>query len=291
VGPAYAYLLTESGGRLYFLAYDGPASSFTDVGLWKSDGTAKGTVLVRKFSTDSTIAIPFNLAGLDGDVLFELDYFDGRPQVSELWRSDGTPAGTVLVKTLAFPTGPQFTVADGTLYFAADDGVSGTELWRTDGTTAGTRTVKDLFPGGTSYGANGEWWAANSSSPTALAAMGGKLYFYALDETGGALWRSDGTARGTVKVRNLVSGPDLSSPRPLTAIGRTLYFSDDDGLTGREPWRSDGTARGTVRLADVAPGAGSSGPSGFAISGSSLFFAADGTTTGRELWAIPLSQR
>jgi ELWxxDGT repeat protein len=38
-------------------------------------------------------------------------------------------------------------VSNGTLYFIADDGVSGEELWKTDGTDAGTVLVKDINPG------------------------------------------------------------------------------------------------------------------------------------------------
>lgn len=57
----------------------------------------------------------------------------------ELWKSDGTPDGTVGVKDIN-PTGNAIvrlngwlTDVGGVLHFAANDGVSGTELWRSDG--------------------------------------------------------------------------------------------------------------------------------------------------------------
>jgi len=35
---------------------------------------------------------------------------------------------------------------NGTLFFAADDGMTGRELWKTDGTPEGTVLVKDINP-------------------------------------------------------------------------------------------------------------------------------------------------
>src|SRR5438876_168667 len=69
----------------------------------------------------------------------------------ELWKSDGTAAGTTLVKDIK--PGPDrsytyfLTNVNGTLFFSADDGVHGSELWKSDGTTAGTVMIKDIIPG------------------------------------------------------------------------------------------------------------------------------------------------
>ena len=70
----------------------------------------------------------------------------------ELWKSDGTTAGTVLVKDINpggygyhdYPT--YLTDVGGTLFFTADDGTHGRELWKSDGTKAGTVMVKDIAP-------------------------------------------------------------------------------------------------------------------------------------------------
>src|SRR5262245_23926880 len=68
---------------------------------------------------------------------------------TELWRTDGTAAGTTLVKDISpGPASSQpsvLTEAGGKLYFRADDGLHGVELWRTDGTATGTVMVKDLI--------------------------------------------------------------------------------------------------------------------------------------------------
>ena len=62
-----------------------------------------------------------------------------------IWRSDGTEAGTRLVKGFGSP-GPSslLTGVGGILYFAVG-GPSQTELWRSDGTEAGTVAIKQ-FP-------------------------------------------------------------------------------------------------------------------------------------------------
>ena len=76
----------------------------------------------------------------------------------ELWKSDGTTAGTVLVKdinpglTAGYPNVPAssepygLTALDGQLLFTANDGIHGDELWKSDGTAAGTVLVKDIAP-------------------------------------------------------------------------------------------------------------------------------------------------
>jgi ELWxxDGT repeat protein len=74
---------------------------------------------------------------------------------TELWASDGTEAGTVLVKDLKpgaghrYGDGPtELTDVGGRLFFAARDGIHGSELWASDGTTDGTAMIKDVNQGG-----------------------------------------------------------------------------------------------------------------------------------------------
>lgn len=73
---------------------------------------------------------------------------------TELWKTDGTTAGTVLVKDIfagAFDSSPTFLQElNGAIIFSAEDATNGTELWKTDGTTAGTVLVKDINPGSVS---------------------------------------------------------------------------------------------------------------------------------------------
>jgi ELWxxDGT repeat protein len=70
----------------------------------------------------------------------------------QLWKSNGTAAGTTLVKVIASAKGGSGSFSLGlgvlksTLFFTANDGVHGLELWQTDGTAAGTRLTKDICP-------------------------------------------------------------------------------------------------------------------------------------------------
>ena len=94
-----------------------------------------------------------------------------------------------------------------------------------------------------------------------LTNVDGTLYFEASNATDGfELWKSDGTAAGTVMVKDINPGPDGSNPSDLTNVNGTLYFEANDGPNGAELWKSDGTAAGTVMVKDIDPGPTSSDP-------------------------------
>ena len=79
---------------------------------------------------------------------------------------------------------------------------------------------------------------SSGSSPQYLTAVGNTLYFKATDGTNGSeLWKSDGTASGTVMVKDIRNGSSSSSPDDLTAVGSNLYFKAIDGTNGCELWK------------------------------------------------------
>ena len=108
--------------------------------------------------------------------------------------------------------------------------------------------VKDIYPGTVGpYPYN--------SSPNFLTDVKGTLFFIANDDpTGNELWKSDGTAAGTVLVKDIYPGPEGSRSVFLTDVNGTLFFRADDGITGNELWKSYGTAAGTVLVKDIWPG-------------------------------------
>ncbi|HLQ24532.1 MAG TPA: ELWxxDGT repeat protein, partial [Acidiferrobacterales bacterium] len=105
----------------------------------------------------------------------------------------------------------------------------------------------------------------NDSSPNGLTVFNGALYFAANDGAHGVeLWKTDGTAGGTMMVQDINSGLNDSSPNGLTAFNGALYFAADDGVHGVELWKTDGTMGGTMMLQDINP-TGGSVPSGFVV--------------------------
>jgi len=273
-------------GTLFFAADDG----IHGAELWTSRGNSFDTLLVRDINPGPDDAFDdfiwsFDnalLAYLDGVVFFAAD--DGE-HGEELWKSDGTESGTVLVKDI-YP-GPQGTlysqdhmqavVFNGMFLFAVHDGTHGRELWRSDGTEAGTVLVKDIWPG------------PEGSEPLWLTPFNGALYFSARDGVHGhELWVTDGTSAGTVLFQDIWPGPLRSSPWELTQSETALLFTASDGTWGDELWRSNGTAQGTYRVSDIAPGWVDASPYHLTLLGNRLFFVANDSFTGCELWALDL---
>ncbi len=98
---------------------------------------------------------------------------------------------------------------------------------------------------------------AHSSIRSTLTGAGDTLYFSAYGYPSGyQLWKTDGTAAGTVRLTDLHPGTTQGGvPRILAVLGDTVYVSADDGITGEELWKSDGTEAGTKMVADIYPGA------------------------------------
>ncbi len=213
--------LVDVGGTLFFRALGE---------LWRSDGTEAGTFRVRNVAPAGPQGgsacgnVPLHHFAVVGGILF----FSGESPAElgpELWRSDGTEAGTFRVRDIYPGTAPsniQCVVAIGdTIFFGANDGTTGNELWRSDGTAAGTVRIKDIVAG------------PSASAPHFLAAVGDTLFFSASDAAGTELWRSDGTEAGTVRVADPAGSSD---PQSLIEGGGALFFTANDAIRGREPW-------------------------------------------------------
>lgn len=128
-----------------------------------------------------------------------------------------------------------FVSADGKLFFVGKTSTEGQELWvASQGANCGytLRLVKDINLG-----------AANSDIRD-LVAMGSEVLFFADDSSGGGqLWRSDGTAAGTFRVKKTAGSLDY-----LTVVNRRLYFRE---LNGGIAWVSDGTEQGSHPVVDA----------------------------------------
>ncbi|MBD0256288.1 MAG: T9SS type A sorting domain-containing protein, partial [Cytophagales bacterium] len=225
-----------------------------------------------------------------------IDY--GNTGGSEVWRSDGTDAGTLMLKDIV--PGPEssspgnLTDVNGTLFFTANGG-----LWKTTGTSASTVLVQ---AGGAQnlFNANGvlyftrlidynigrsELWKSDGTpagtvrvytdvpNTTHFALLNGTVYFAG----NGGLWKTNGTTAGTVPVKSGVGVAELIS------VNGALYFRGT-GVNGAELWKSNGTGAGTVQLKDINPGTPSGFPEYLTDVNGRLFFVATSPTYGIELW-------
>ena len=149
---------------------------------------------------------------------------EGNGTGTELWRSNGTSAGTYLVKDVnpgGLSSGAQFlTAVEETLFFTADDGSNGGELWRSNGLDTDTLMVKDILVGNASGG------------PRALFNMNGLLVFLAPTPASSqtVFWVSNGTADGTTPFNSLA----ISSADNFRTLGNKLIFAAENATVGRE---------------------------------------------------------
>lgn len=120
--------------------------------------------------------------------------------------------------------------------------------------------------------------------------FGNHVYFVAESRgRGRELWRTDGTARGTELVADLVPGVRSSLPEKLHAAGSELYFSAWTPERGREAWRIrfDGSpSPQPVPLDELAPGPLSASPQIFRELGGTVVTVANDHLHGSELWTL-----
>lgn len=261
----------------------------------------------------------------------------------ELWKTDGTAAGTVLVEDINPGTAssdPDIMIMRGSrLFFAATHPDSGRELWKSEGTAATTSLYQNF---GIDY-LIGFTWYINSGNPKFLTASnfaspatfylsaqttlvntnlynitsvsnqpptltlvksvgigsegtqigsGNTIFFSGWDaQNSQELWKSDGTESGTALLKNIYEEPAGSYPNVGAAVNLNgnLIFAANDGTNGRELFKSDGTATNTLLLKDCYSGEYGSSPKELTKIGNYVYFSALGGPRpdwwgGYELW-------
>ena len=299
-------------------------------GLWTTDGTAAGTRFVTRLPPEpvtGSSGLPVVAPFADGAAswLFRRvpDPGDDKLSALELWRTDGTAAGTARLASIPFDKEaapyPNPEPIAGKLFFR----VLGV-LWVSDGTAAGTRALPDQPPGGTfslAAGATVLYAGAGYQSPevpappqtlwaidpatlaaTRIAAFpsvgpggpGGSLgellgdtLFLQMTNPGGVVrwWRTEGTPESTVRLPDFLA---INIQNDFVTAGDRRYFTACEGPHGCELWSTDRLGEDTRLVEDLFPGARSSDPEILAVAGHTLWFAGTEPDVGRELWTLEL---
>ena len=226
--------IVNINGTLYFNAQIQYGVNPPGAELWKSDGTAAGTMMVKDINPGPLSSLPHDLTNLNGTLYFLAS--EGGLIGDRLWKSDGTDAGTVIV-TDGFLYPKYLSNSNGTLYFVArsSDDTLGTieyEVWLSDGTAEGTQMLKNIRKDDT----DSSW-----DQDLIFTDINGTLFFLIDDGINGIeVWKTDGTEADTVIVKDIIPGIESSSPANLIAVNNTLFFRANDGIHGSELWKSDG---------------------------------------------------
>ena len=234
--------------------------------------------LVLDINDGSGNSSPDNFFVYEGKVYFAGDDASGvnsggSDLGKELWVTDGTAAGTKLVKDLRTGDGSStpnfFFEFSGTMYFSANTG-SGNVLFSSDGTEAGTAATGGDF----------------IFNPTEL----GGLIYYVNTTDGNSLYQFDGITQQPVANVNTGTSAALIGGN-FIALGNKLLcymdYSPDEVTIGRELYEYDPVADVFTLIKDITEDDGDSGISNFVSLGDEIYFEAesalwvtDGTTDG-----------
>ena len=207
----------------------------TNIQLYKINKLTNAVELLKKIYNNGS-SNPANFRVLNDKLVFTAFTEDNG---IELWVSDGTTEGTILLKDINnSPTSSfhnnfiQYNIdlqifeeLNNELFFLINHENSGTELWKTDGTTNGTVAVT-----------NNSKIKFNAISD--LKKINSNLYFTAeTKEHGEELWKTDGTPEGTAVAVDLVPGSGSSYPDDIFEYNNEVYFWATANEDGRQIWK------------------------------------------------------
>lgn len=291
--------------------------------LWRTDGTSAGTRMVKDIAVGTGFALSENYPGDPGQwaVMGDLLYFPARRTFGELWRTDGTNAGTRRVASRLVFASPIVTTGSRLFFTAShDDGgcaLDGPFLFTSDGTTTGTRELTAaqnpwgslvafrrlaMFgnhvtrPNGEISGRPRLWRSEGTNATTVqtrpavsmddgqpMLVEGGRLFL----SIGGGLAMSNATGGQITVLGDTASG--WRSTMDVVSVGSRWFFPAGQGRT-RELWRTDGTPASTRVALDV--NARGNGAVGSLVGADGvLWFVADDGLRGQQLWRYVPSSR
>lgn len=244
VGSQDVARVSTSGSALYFVGRE-QGGGATDVYLWSNDGTTSTKILLLGQLTQNISPSYFFPCG--GKTFFF--YSNGvSANGYEPWVTDGTAAGTMMIKDIN-PGAGSSVASNGTqtcfcfnnkIYFAPNDGINGNELWVSDGTSAGTIMVKDIKSG------------SSGSNIAGFVNYKNEMYFTAKAGNYDELWHSDGTLAGTLKITNPAALNGYESGT-LILHDSLLFFTGKNTSNDIGVWRTNGTTAGTYIVPGTLP--------------------------------------
>ncbi len=251
--------VTKFGNRIAFVSgYKG----IVDLYVTSPNGPT-GTITPIA-SNDANFSIEFSsLKGVGNNLFFLKRNLTGADRV-QLWKSDGTVAGTSVVQEITgtFQAGPLMKATGdyqtGTLlYMFLQTPAGNFKLWKSDGTPGGTSQLNS---------------ATDFRDVRDLTDVNGRLYFVSTVNNVTQLWRSIGTNGTTVSI------PNLQSPNSFTVNGDQIYFFAYNG-TASNFYRINMTNAPVLIRSNIV----GNGP-GVNLNGMMYFAAKDGTDTAFRVW-------
>lgn len=229
-----------AGNTLFFKGYSAAEGNE----LWLCDGTTAGTKLVKDIKSGTGHSTPLAFCKIGNEVFFTAMAVGLE---RKLWKTDGTESGTVQV-----PVPEPFFILDNAvglvnnkMIFYAHNTVDGYEPYVSDGTAAGTFMLKNIHPSGNS-------WLSQSQNAH-LRFNNSFCFFIAYNGTANALWRTDGTAAGTIQLTddalNISSGVSGGSYTDINNDNLWMIQYNSIGSGNAEKLiRSDGSIANTQLL-------------------------------------------
>jgi ELWxxDGT repeat protein len=261
-------MFVNSGSFLFFKSIDYSSGwQNPQHQLWRTDGNASGTLLVKDFLEKEFCS---NLCEMNGNLYLITKNFDPvwGNITHELWKSDGTLNGTSVIQTWQ-----NSTILNSNIYLRAFNNKIYFVGFESNGTTAGTLQSGVALPfesnsclhNGLIYyqGSNGKLWRTDGTLngtfmavdyPVAnwsggIISYNGWIYFSGgyngVGQPGTELCKTDGTQVNTLMVKDIYLGFNSSNPSDYIAVNGNLFFLANDGVNERQLWKTDGTTSGT----------------------------------------------